>query len=74
METRISCVSNARLHQQDALAERIAAALRMRKKLGAERRLQQRHVQERAFAGRYSSQSEPDTCLHWNSTNGLTLG
>jgi hypothetical protein len=75
LETRISCVRTVPLQQQqDALAERIAAVLRMRKKLGAERRLQERHIQERAFAGRYSPESEPDRCLRWNSTNGLTLG
>ena len=67
--------------QQDALAERIAAGLRLRKKLGAERRLEERQVQERAFAGRHGPHSEPfrerdepDTALRWNSTSGLTLG
>ncbi len=42
-------VQTPEMTQRDALAERIAAVLRERKKIGAERRMQQRRNSERAF-------------------------
>ncbi len=52
--------------QRDALAERIAAVLRERKKIGAERRMQQRSNSERALARhrRLAEIHQPSPRLH----------
>ena len=71
----------AQKFERDALADRIAAVLRGRKKVGVEQRIQQRRIQERAFAGRSRLHDElsrepgkPYPSLRWNSANGPTVG
>ena len=67
--------------EQDALADRIEAVLRGRKKIGAERRMQQRKIQEHAFAWHATPSGDaggqpvkPDLSVRWNSSSGLALG